>query len=452
MNRSGQANYTEYIGVVLLGLLTALGLMRMPLALLGLLCVVGCAYLLLRQTEWYLLLALVMNENFFNLISPDYVPLIPSYRNLIFILFFLNALLLLRSEPHKSQPAYFKRYVACFLGLISVAIVVPYFFGGQDFIWGIRASRWFFLLLFYLVFMYRSVDIERLFRLILIAAVIVCLLNNVQYLFYHRLNIFFSDIDTVVCRIGKIRLMYGGTFVIFAFFIALGKYVRKMEFRYLGLAMYFFLTIAIQTKSRMVIAGFILASLIMLFFSTIKKTYLIVLMSLVLVISSCQFLYTHTQFFKKMVQLSVFELAEKTGTYFVRLKAYRFYGREWLKSPIVGKGIWNDRYQQSKYAYEKEKHGLILADIGWMAVLFRFGLLGMIWLMMLYIRLFFFKSPPFFQCYEVMGYLVFSVVTALTLDTVLSQKTILYLAVSLGILERYAYAQQGKKARRLQHG
>jgi len=394
-------------------------------------------FLYLNNFEGFLLLFLVLNENLFYVIPYNTF----SYRELMFPMMgiaLIGTLLYRVNHKNKTEAskAFLNKYIYFFLCMVCVSIFIPYFYAGQNLILGLRASRWFFLILMYFVIINKHINKKRFLNYVIITGILLCILNNVHYVFWGDINIFsnfrFGE------RVGEIRFLCGVTFILFSSFCALGLYLKLNHPFYLLSFLYMGLTSIIQGKTRMLIFGLIFTAVILM--ATTKKfskelvVFLIfALISYMFIVTAFPNIYAKSKV-GKIHALTKREVLSRSGNYGVRIEAYKFYVKEWMESPIFGMGSWNDKFEGNKYFYEKSKYGVHLSDIGFMFVLFQFGLVGFIWLILILKMIFCDKQHILNASPELKGYLIFSIVTAATLNNVLSPFNVVYFSFILGLL------------------
>ena len=249
-----------------------------------------------------------------------------------------------------------------FLGVIQA------YLHGQSVVLGLKAAKGFYIVLLYFVFQAKDIDPKRLFHLIIIIGIILMLLNNAQFVLHDRVKIF--HYDKSLMRVGELRLLVGGFFTMFAPMVAFAMYLDRGKKIYLVSFVYLLATVVVQGKGRAVMVGFLAMITVLLYLSgriNFKNMVLVGVPSLVILLWSAPFL--ERTFIGRIVEMSQTEVSADTGNVGIRKLAYAYYIDAFWKSPILGRGIWNDLV--TKNNPENMKHlGLHLSDIGIMQLFF----------------------------------------------------------------------------------
>jgi hypothetical protein len=243
-------------------------------------------------------------------------------------------------------------------------------------------------------------------------------------------------------RAGVLRFLVGGFFTIFAPLLAFGEYLRTNKKTYLLAFLYMAGTIILQGQTRMIIAGLLVSLSLMLYFS--KKLNFIKAMFLggimIIIFTWIVTIIVEKTFFGKLLPLTRQEIIKKEGSYGVRLKGYEYYMSKINESPFLGSGIWYDSYRGANPENVTHK-GIYLSDLGITGFLFHFGFLGLIWMLLLFRKIYIalFKNITTVNRaipYGILGYFIFGVSVMSTIDCFFSQGTILYFSLALAILSQ----------------
>lgn len=404
---------------------------------LFLLFVGGVLLLYLKQVEFFILLVLILNQEFFNLVPREILGG-RYFQDILYILVFLTgAWYFFRKREH--EEANFSIMIFSFLLLVVVAVFNSCL-QGQSVMLGLKAARGNFLILFYFVFMARSINMTKLFRLIIITGFLLILLNNIQYIFFGEIKLFHYSLEELrVERAGQMRFLLGDFFTIFSPIIALGEYLRTKKKIFLVASIYMFSIVIIQGLTRAVIWGFIATIFLLLFYAkriNFSKTVGIGIPVVALLIWLGPVIQSTV--FWELFETTKYEFTEQAGNIGVRFDSYEYYIGEIAKSPIIGRGIWNDAYEGHNPEDMKHKD-IHLGDIGITGHIFHWGLLGAVWLIVIFAKIY---KTAFVSIgrlkehihYGIIGYFIFSIVTMATLNSFTSRRTIVYLALSLALL------------------
>jgi hypothetical protein len=397
------------------------------------------ALLYLKQFEVFMLVVLIVNQELFALISREAIGG-RYFRDFLLLVLPLTMVWYFFRKKEEGEVNY-SLYVAGFVVLGILAVLVAHF-NGQPLILGIKEFRSYFLLFYYFVFMARKIDQTKFFKLVIVTGVILMFLNNLQYFLFGDVSIFHHRLEHIpVGRAGQMRFLLGGFFTIFAPIVALGEYLRTKKNIYLAAYGYMMATVVIQGLTRAVIWG-LLATLFLLLYLAGRINFIRTLSIGIPIIALLVWLapLVQSSVFGKLYELTRYEFSGRRGNIGVRLDAYEYYIAETMKSPIIGRGIWNEAYE-GRSPEDVTEQGLHLSDIGMMSVFFHSGLLGLIWLVLLLVKIYRTSFERLGKLkkhihYALIGYFIFSLSTMLTLDSLTRARTILYLALVLALLSQ----------------
>jgi hypothetical protein len=406
--------------------------------------------LYLTHFEFFILFVLILNQELFNFLPRE--PLgSATYQDLLYVvLLTTGGWYFLRKKAVDKKN--FSLMVIAFLGIVTVAVFNSYF-QGQPILLGLKAAKGNFLFLFYFVFLTKNIDTKKLFRIIVITGVVLAAANNIQYIFFGELKIF--QYSQALERAGQLRFLIGDFFTIFAPIIALSEYLTARKKAYLLAFIYMLGTVVVQGKTRGVIWGFLATILLLLYFSkriNFAKTVLIgvpVASILIWLGPAIQ-----SSFVSEIYDLTKREFSEKSGNVGIRFEAYEYYFGEIRKSPFIGRGIWNEAFDAylGDNPENMEEKGIFLSDIGMMDIFFRYGLMGIIWLLLLFkiiYKLTFMSAVRLKEqiSLAIIGYFVFCFSTMPTLNCLLSLRTTVYLALILVLIDQQNRASQDHEER-----
>jgi hypothetical protein len=147
--------------------------------------------------------------------------------------------------------------------------------------------------------------------------------------------------------------------------------------------------------------------------------------------------------FGRLFELTKNELSSEQGNIAVRMDTYDYYFRETLRSPLIGRGIWNDQFDiyMGDNPEDMKYKNLHLSDVGMMSLAFHLGLLGVFWLIGLLAKAakiiaVSLKGPEPGLLYGSAGYFLFSVAAMLTLNFLTRVDSIIYLALVLALISQ----------------
>jgi len=395
-------------------------------------------FLFFKQYEFFILLLLILNQEVFFLFPQ--MRLIAGrqyFQDFLFGIILITGVWYFFHKRDENE-INFNKYVIAFMFIIGIALAYT-LLHGQPLMYGLGAARYYFFILFYFVFMSRKINVERLFKLIIIVGAILFLLNNIQYIFFGKITIFYIIREGE--RAGVLRFLVGGYFSTFALLITFGEYLKTRKKIYLGVAVYIFAIIALQGQTRMVVFGLVITILVMMYlakFIDFAKILLFGVPTLVLVVWLLPVIQSSV--IGKWYQLTKYEFTGRTGNIGIRFDTYEYYLSEFVKSPLIGRGVWNDGFRENNPEDLKDL-GIHLSDIGIMSVLFHFGMIGVLWLIFVFIKIYKNIFPGKDRSnnnvhYGLIGYFIYNIITMVTLNGITTRRCIIYLALVMAIVSQ----------------
>jgi len=402
--------------------------------ILALFFIAAVVFLYLKNIEAFILMSLAINHEMFNLLPDDLLGG-ARYQGLLYVVLLITGGIYFLLE-NREPPRYFIYNIFALL-VLTVISVTHAAFMGQPLIMGIKASKSYFLILFFFVFVSRHIDVARLFRYIVLAGIILTLINNIQY--FTGIQIFFHNRE--MFRIGQIRFLSGGLFLIFSLILAFAEFLHSKKKWCLAATVHIGFTIVFQGQTRMTIFGIFLTFLLLMYLMDYLDFKRIVFVGIpIFVVFIWLVPIIQSTFFGDLYQLTRYELRQRGGNFGVRLDTYDYYLKEIKKSPIIGRGIWNDQWKQNN-PEDMKYMGLHLGDIGMTSLAFHMGIAGVVWLILL-------LSRVFKLCFEkglkinsmihpgIVGYFIFGIVTFLTLNSFTRYRAVIYLALALALISQ----------------
>ena len=402
-------------------------------------------YLYFKRIEFFILLILVIDEELFFLLPKELLGKY-NYRGLLYVilLIILPCLFLIKNKKYE------KKFIFLAFALLLMILIASLntLSQGQPLALGLKAELGYYNILFYFVFASKKIDMKKLFTMIIIAGVVLCILNNLQYIFFGSIKIF--NYYRSVERAGVFRYLVGEIYIYFSSIIAFGEYLSTKKKRFLIAFVYILVTLIVQIQIRASIWGFTVMILTLLYLT--KKINIIkaALITVPLVSLFIWFLPAiNSTFVGKLFDLTKYEISQKTGNVGIRFDAYDYYLGEIVKSPIIGGGIWNYAFKENPE--HKQYIGLFLDDIGVISFLFHFGLMGLIWILILFIKIYkisFYRAGKLKENipYGVIGYFIYSLAIMPTVNCFVRGDAIVYLALLLALLSQSDLSNQIKSS------
>lgn len=390
--------------------------------------------------ELFIVSTLIINQDFFYL-APRELLGTSSYQDLLFIL--LPLILVVCLFKRIKIPRAISLFVLAFF-IVILSAVFNATLQGQPMILGLKAAKGYYLLLFFFVFFSRQINVQRLTSIVVLTGVLLMMLNNIQYISWGDSYIFQYTREVDSIRGGKLRFLMGDFFTIFAPLLALGVYLQQKKRWYLVAFIYIIATVFIQGQTRAVIFGMTLTTFILLFLAQririkVFISAIVTIAAFILIEPLLQETFIGSSFLETQL-----ELAQKSGNIGIRYDAYDYYWEELSQNIVTGQGIWNDAFTEYNPQDMKYKN-LHLSDIGIMGFLFHTGLMGLAWLIALFVWVYRVHFSSFGRLraqinYGIFGYFVFSIATLATLNCMVDRFTIIYLALALAIIVQYDWS------------
>lgn len=428
--------YTLCIGLLYSLIICALILTENTVLSVAILSLSVIYFLYHKYFEGLIVLTLVINQEFFYLLPSMGVG--KNYQDGLYaVIVFIGVLFFARKRPNNKDLSFF---VLAFLGITMIGVLQAYFMG-QSIVAGLKAAKGFYLILLYFVFLAKEINLHRLYKLIVITGVGLTLLNNIQYIFFDKIQIF-NDSRSFE-RFGELRLLTGDFFTIFAPITALAIFLASKKRIYLMACIYMILTVVVQGKTRAVVFGISITIITLLYLSKSAKIKYLAIVSipiLLLMLLSPTIIQNSTTIQLAKITLSDFTtLNQGKNNINIRLAGYSYYWREFLRSPVWGQGVWN-AITADNNPQNMTGRGIYLSDVGFMSLLFQFGLMGAVWLLFVLKKCMqmipSLKKDHVTLYFLTTGYLVFSLSAFVTLDSFLARRTIIYFALILALISQ----------------
>lgn len=333
----------------------------------------------------------------------------------------------------------FSILIAIFIVMVLIQIILANMNFGQSYIDGIIASRLQFTYLTYFLFAFclkDARDIEKFLNIVSLIAIAAIFLGIVNYFFPGILShkkleitryrfgverIFIPAMPLIsfaaIWEISKVATKKGKLSVAFSIILIVAHFIRMSRMRTLG-TMFILLLALVKGKRILIICIF--ASLFVISSITIVH-------------------FLPENVFEKTFSSSYEELAESSGTWKSRMLQMKFAFSEFKKRPIFGGGVGSLRnvdLQKNQYLFALSYK----ADIGYLAWLKAYGILGFIWLVTLLFSIFYFikkvgannenKTVRTF----IFNYFIFLVGTSVTLNHFMYPQGIILMCFLLGAL------------------
>ncbi|WP_218971539.1 O-antigen ligase family protein, partial [Neobacillus soli] len=164
--------------------------------------------------------------------------------------------------------------------------------------------------------------------------------------------------------------------------------IYKFSFQKLIIAFLMTYYVIVYNQSRGTIMIFVICIVLIIMKRIISEKNILKITTMFLVILVGVILIIQTGFIQKIIQNIFFEVNENTGNVGVRLDAIKYYWDILLDHWLLGIGILGDKFELKELIYGTTQYYYYMEDIGTLAFLFKTGIVGLIWIILFYKKLF----------------------------------------------------------------
>lgn len=423
-------------------------------ALIGVIIFFTTRKLYRNNIEFFLCLLIIINFEFFSII-PRFSEF-GIYREILLpvvCLYLLEYYFLVRIFPQYDGRFFnagkYGGWVLVFFSILFLGVITATL-NGQPLIYGIKATKYYPLFLFYFIIVNQNIDIDKFTTLFVILGCILGLMITTNWLFFDELRLFHFYEDANITRVGgqrNLRITVGSHVIAISTLMAYVKYIdtryRLHLFIFSGLVLV--LIFIIQTRT------LLFALIISLVFIHIihKREFLrrtaryLYFLLLFMSIFAYQFTHNPSSLLKIPILKATFHDLKKNefnrtrrDNLQIRKEGYKYYLNKIKKSIVTGHGFQNANWIENNERYVQKAYGFYLSDIGWMHFFYKCGLIGIIWLAIGLLLLLkdTFQSP---NCKEVGIYFLIGIIMLPTIDLFMSQDHIFIFGIFLGLMSNH---------------
>ena len=401
----------------------------------GVLFLIGCVIIILtrrlyyRNFELFLCLLIAVNFNFFHLIPRIGSSDLYKESLLVVLLFYLFEEYIARDHIlHKKNigslaspsAGIYRNIVLGYFAIGTMGVWVA-FYNGQSLELGVKALKFYPLILVYFLIIKRGLNVEKFTCYFLWMAIAIAALVFIQFLIYGKMSLFFFYENSIVREGGDrgLRLFEGSTIIFIGMITAFIKWLKTHRVQFLCMAIFLFTHIFIVIQTRSILVSLILVMLLVTFLlyrhkkgSLIKKLYLVA--SGVLLIALYVIYNQDVIFGQGIVTQTINDLqgisstGQGAGNLQIRLLGYQHYWQELQTFWLTGRGLLNLAWPGNPDSYLMEMYGFHLSDIGVFHVIVNFGLAGAIFLVIMVLVILMrlsclIDTAPEVACYFLLG-------------------------------------------------
>ncbi len=374
---------------------------------------IGCLIILIsrkiyqRNFELFLCLLITLNFECFYLF-----PRIGQYDQykeslLVVVLFYFIEEYLISSSLHKNRQHHtrvgtYGKFIVAYLIVAAMSIGVAFYLG-QSLILGIKAYKYYPLLLIYFIVTKRGVDTEKLMNYFLFLATFIAILTMIQSLLYDSFHLFYFYEDSIDHVRGidtprGLRILMGNTVITIGTLIAFCKWMQSGRLWHLFTCLFLFIHISFIIQTRAIVAAVITVAIVSYFLyhrhqtgKFINGLYFFVCGCFALLL---MFIYYQDYVLGTgMVSETISDIqdiasqSQQSSSLSIRLLCLKSYWEQILNNWPMGRGLQNVTWQGNPDQYLQEYYHLYLSDVGVLHMIVNFGLAGL-----LIIILFFYTS------------------------------------------------------------
>jgi len=409
----------------------------MIIALLIAISILGSLFLWIvyrYNIELFACILIFINFEFFYLLPQ--IGTFPVYRYID--VFLVAVFLIIRTVMGELRLGRYGLWVILFIIILAVSIIVAYL-SGQNLILGMKASKYYLLILAYFLFTNTQFKEEKFARYLISMGLILVLLIFFHYIASGQINVFHGLTDTlretfIKEREGRMRVVIGSVVISLSGVLSFILYFQeKRNPLYLMTAIVICIEMLFINQTRMLLLAMFLTMVFVFMTTKFSMSKIIVSVFIItLLISSWPFIADGIMSKSSLGQLTKTEVKQKQGSYQARILTYQYYWKEILKHPYVGQGLVNFNWEENPEA-RLQRMSITLSDVGIVHLVVTAGMMGLLWFV---IGLFFI----WFDILRTRGsllistYIIIATITIPTIDLFVRQDHIFVFGIILAAL------------------
>lgn len=271
--------------------------------------------------------------------------------------------------------------LALLMALCS-SIQASLLYSGQSILDGIMCQKIFISGIFLVSVIYKLVNkgrmtLEEIERILKFCAIFHIVVYFLQFLVGPD-RMFLSchyTTPSMDARVNRIRL-YGGTqYIVFAYILALANIGRKKKWNNCFIGLFIAYALIVNQGRAFIIQAFALLLFSLLFYKGSGTKRVVFLTTGVILIS----FILSSDFFSNLISTFITTTTSSHGTLAVRYRAQKFYIEFLRQHPLLGGG-YADIQNANAYILSGYASGFLVGDNGVFGLVFRYGMVGLIWL------------------------------------------------------------------------
>lgn len=369
---------------------------------------IGCFIILFtrklyhRNFELFLCILIPVNFHYFHLVPR--LSQFDIFREslLVVVLFYFFEeyfvrVFLQKNRKEKVKLGKYGKFITGYLCLVCFGFIVS-LYQGQEVWLGLKAMKYYPLLLTFFLVLKREVNIEKFFNYFIWMATIIAVLAALQYVTYEKITLFYFYEDSIdhlrgFNSIRGMRILEGTTVITIGVIAAFASWIKRRKKISLLLALFLFVEIWLVIKTRAVLAGIILTMIITSFIYNRKKMNNIArvcyfagsLICIGVITVSYSQSYWKTNALVAQTISDFQSVGSRVGTpnLNIRLQCYEYYWKELQPLWLTGRGVLNFNWPGNSDSYAQKYLNLHISDIGVFHMLFNFGIIGGLFVLLL---------------------------------------------------------------------
>lgn len=343
------------------------------------------AIICFRENKKYIfifivMLLIILNENFLHLSRINLTSIVPIVGLIVFTY---------RLKKISNEKYIFKNLIFSIILICLITQIGAYIRYGQNIILGIIGMNFIFIYLYYFYFVdifynkFTLDDLDKLINIIIKFATVLSIVYFIQAIIYPDVKIFDMGYSQ---RNGRTRFFTGYVFIMFSIILIYSKILESSKKNlYIHMIIQLFSLIFVSQTRNFILGIFIAILIGMIFSKNVNKTILVLVLGL---FGLGIMIFNQENYITNMINEMMIEVKTKSGTIGARIHEFEFYMNLLKQSPILGIGILDIRFPLTPIITGYDPYFYYINDLGLIGVIIQCGILGGIWLINLFRKIY----------------------------------------------------------------
>lgn len=332
-----------------------------------------------------IILCIIVNENLLRLIPGNILSLVSLMGVIVIIFNFKNIV---------ERKYIFKKYIIAINIICFLSSIGSYYMFGQPLNQGIYGMNFIFIYFIYFFFtdLLRNTTESDLYNIkekIVMFATILSVLYIFQAILYPKLILFNMDYAE---RGARVRFFNGYVFIMFSIVIAYSMILTKFNKKVFINFLVQIISLVVVSQTRNFILGIAIVLLAGLFISNKLNRIIILYLVLFILTIYLVFFSSSENEINKIISSTINETITRTGTIGTRFNEFIFYWELLKKNIFTGIGILYSRFELTPIITGYYPYYYFIGDLGLIGVIIQTGIIGMIWMVMFFYKIFSFSK------------------------------------------------------------